>query len=283
MRTVVTRFAPSPTGRLHLGHAYAAWFAWNAARRPGGHFLLRIEDIDAARCRPAYADAIREDLAWLGLAWEGPVLVQSERLPAYASALARLRDEHLLYPCFCSRTDIRAALAAPQGPGGAPVYPGTCRARTDADRQARIAAGDPHAWRLDIAAALHRAGPLTWREGAETHPVDLAGWGDPILGRRDIPASYHLCATLDDAAQGVTLVTRAEDLRPAAPLHRLLQALFGWPAPAYAHHTLLRDAGGARLAKRAGARAIADLRDAGMSAAECLARASALAAHPPAA
>lgn len=261
----VTRFAPSPTGYLHLGHAYAARVAWRAARGSGGRFLLRIEDIDAARCRPAFTAAILEDLAWLGLAWDGEVMVQSARMAAYAAALDQLRDMALLYPCFCSRAaiarEVAAAAGAPQGPDGAPLYPGTCRRLGAAERAERIAAGETHAWRLDMAEAARRAGPLTRREHGLMLPCRPEMFGDVVLGRRDAPASYHLCATLDDAAQGITLVTRGEDLRPAADLHRLLQALFGWPAPDYAHHPLITGPDGARLAKRTGAPRLRDVAD----------------------
>ncbi len=273
----ITRFAPSPTGPLHLGHAFAARFAWERARAGAGRFLIRIEDIDAGRCRPEYAEAALADLAWLGFPSEGEILVQSARLPHYAAALARLREAGLLYPCFCSRADVQreiaGAAAAPHGPDGSPRYPGTCRALAAGERQARLDAGLPHSWRLDMAAALRRVPPLTYREAGERHLADPSGFGDVVLGRRDAPASYHLCATLDDAAQGVTLVTRGEDLRPAASLHRLLQALLGWPEPEYAHHPLICGLDGARLSKRNGAVAIAALREAGFTPGQVLARA----------
>lgn len=271
----VTRFAPSPTGLLHLGHAHAALFAWRLARAaPGGRFLLRLEDIDETRCRPAYAEAALEDLAWLGLDWDGPVRVQSRHMADYRAALDRLAARGLLYPCFCTRADIAreiaAAGAAPQGPDG-PLYPGTCRRLPPAERRARLARGEAHALRLDMAAALAALGgqALSFRElGEGMLRCDPARFGDAVLARKEVPASYHLCVTHDDALQGVTLVTRGADLKPATELHRLLQALLGWPAPAYAHHALMLGEDGRRLAKREGARALRDLRAAGRTAAE---------------
>jgi len=262
---IVTRFAPSPTGLLHLGHAASALAGWRRARAEGGRFLLRIEDIDATRCRPAFTAAILEDLAWLGLDWDGPVRVQSAHLADYAAALAALTARGLLYSCFCTRAEIAAHLSAPHGPEGA-IYPGTCRHLTSTERQDRIAAGEPHAWRLDVAAAARQAGPLTWFEEAEGQlPADPLAFGDVVLARKDVPASYHLCVTHDDAAQGVTLVTRGVDLKPATAIHRLIQALMGWPAPAYAHHDLLTDATGRRLAKRDAALTLRAMRAAGLS------------------
>ncbi len=247
---VTTRFAPSPTGLLHLGSAYAAFVAWRRAREAGGRFLLRIEDIDQSRSRPEFAAAIEDDLRWLGFDWDGPVRVQSAHLDDYRATLDRLQAMGLLYPCFCSRADIAAAANAPHGPEG-PIYPGTCRDLPATDAADRIAAGAPHAMRLDIAEAIGRTGPLTWfEEGEGRLPCDPAAFGDPVLARRDAPASYHLCVTHDDALQGVTLVTRGKDLRPATSLHRLLQALLDWPEPAYAHHGLLLNEAGRRYAKR---------------------------------
>jgi glutamyl-Q tRNA(Asp) synthetase len=272
--SITTRFAPSPTGLLHLGHAHAALTAWRRARREGGRFLLRLEDIDTTRCRPDFAEAILEDLAWLGLDWNGPVRVQSQHLPDYAATLAQLSARGLLYPCFCTRAEIvrevARAASAPHGPDGAPLYPGTCRALASAERARRIAAGAPHAMRLDMARALELcAQQLTFEEDGEgtivCHPERF---GDVVLARRDIPASYHLCVTHDDALQGVSLVTRGEDLKPATDLHRLLQALMGWPVPRYAHHGLLTDPTGRRLAKRDHAATLRDLRAQGHSAAE---------------
>lgn len=268
---IVTRFAPSPTGYLHLGHAYSALAGWRAARAAGGRFLLRIEDIDRTRCRPEFTQAILEDLAWLGIDWDGPVRIQSRHFAEYRTTLNALETRGLLYPCFCTRAEIAAAASAPQGPEG-PVYPGTCRHLSDAARAARIAAGAPYALRLDMAAALAAIpGPLSFAEQGRgrlvCHP---ARFGDVVLARKDTPASYHLCVTHDDALQGVTLVTRGEDLLAATDIHRLLQALMGWPEPAYAHHRLLTDTTGRRLAKRDGARSLRDLRAAGLSPAEIL-------------
>lgn len=277
--SITTRFAPSPTGYLHLGHARAALLAWRRVREAGGRFLLRIEDIDIARCRPDYAEAIEQDLAWLGLAWDGPVRVQSRHLGEYGAVLDELAGRGLLYPCFCSRADILREVAdadaAPHSPDGAPIYPGTCRALSADERTARIAAGQRYALRLDMARATACvAGPLRYEEAGEgTIPCHPERFGDAVLARKDAPASYHLCVTHDDALQGVTCVTRGEDLRPATDLHRLLQALMGWPAPAYAHHALLRDASGRRLAKRDGAATLRDLRAAGAQPIDILATA----------
>ena len=262
-----TRFAPSPTGHLHLGHAFAALFARERAG-PGGRFVLRLEDIDPGRCRPHFAAAIAEDLRWLGLEWDGSARVQSEHLPDYAAVLAGLAARGLLFPCFCTRAvvarEVAAAAHAPHGPDGAALYPGTCRALTPAERAERIARGEPHAWRIDMARAVRVAGPLSrWEEGEGALPCRPERFGDVVLGRKDAPVSYHLCATHDDALAGVTLVTRAEDLRPAADLHRLLQALSGWPAPRYAHHRLLAGADGRRLSKRTGAPSLRGLRETG--------------------
>jgi len=271
-REVVTRFAPSPTGRLHIGHAYSALFAWQTARRADGRFLLRIEDIDAGRCDPAFEAGIHEDLEWLGLDWDGPVLRQSERLNAYAEVLARLKAEGLVYPCFCTRKDIRAEVAragaAPHGPLGA-VYPGTCRTLSRAERAVRERAGRAAALRLDAGAAAAHVGLLTWHDLARgPQPVDLEGVGDVVLARKDIATSYHLAVTVDDAAQGVTLVTRGEDLLEATAVHRVLQALLDLPVPQWHHHPLKTDEHGRRLAKRDAARSIAGLRAAGHSPAE---------------
>jgi glutamyl-Q tRNA(Asp) synthetase len=273
----VTRFAPSPTGFLHLGHAHSALAGWRRARAAGGRFLLRLEDIDPGRCRPDYAAAIAEDLAWLGLDWDGEVRVQSAHLAEYRAALASLEARGLLYPCFCTRADIAREIAAsagaphlaPMGPEG-PPYPGTCRRLTPAQRAARIAAGEAHALRLDMGRALALAPPeLSFAEEGEGRlRCDPGRFGDVVLARKDAPASYHLCVTHDDALQGVTLVTRGVDLKPATDLHRLIQALMDWPEPAYAHHPLLTDAAGRRLAKRDRAATLRDLRAAGHSPAE---------------
>ena len=298
--SIVTRFAPSPTGYLHLGHAFSALFAWRRARESGGRFLLRLEDIDPARCRPQFADAILEDLAWLGLDWDGEVRVQSEHLSEYRTVLDALRARGLLYPCFCSRADIQLSATAPQTPDGAPLYPGTCRALSEDQRSARIAAGERYALRLNMQRALasntplpqagevgerrepgegaaKRPVPLTFEEAGEgTIPCHPEQFGDVVLARKDTPASYHLCVTHDDAVQGVTLVTRGADLKPATNLHRLLQSLMGWPVPAYAHHELLTDATGRRLAKRDRAATLRDLRARGHSPAEVRALATPL-------
>ncbi|WP_291295091.1 tRNA glutamyl-Q(34) synthetase GluQRS [Elioraea sp.] len=272
--TPVTRFAPSPTGRLHLGSAHSALFAWRLAREAGGRFLLRIEDIDRTRCRTEYALAILDDLAWLGLDWDGEVRMQSAHFAEYGAVLSRLSARGLLYPCFCTRADIareiEAAGGAPHGADG-PLYPGLCRNIPETERQARVAAGEPHAVRLDIARAMAGVpGPLMCEEVGEgtfaANPAPL--FGDVVLARKDTPASYHFAVTHDDALQGITLVTRGDDLKPAVHLHRLLQALMGWPVPRWRHHPLLRGPGGARLAKRDGAAGIAALRTAGRSAAE---------------
>lgn len=271
MTAIVTRFAPSPTGRLHLGHAYSALLAHDRARAAGGRFLPRIEDIDATRSRAAHGAAIEADLRWLGLTWDGPVLFQSARLEVYAAALARLRAMELLYPCFCTRAAIAASLSAPHG-GPERVYPGTCRALPEAARTARIASGARHAWRLDMTAAVAaaesaesgEAGPLVWAdEIAGTVGADPAAHGDVVLARKDAPASYHLAVTVDDAAQGVTHVVRGRDLFAATDVHRLLQALLGLPTPVYRHHALLTGADGRRLAKRDGAPTLESMRLAG--------------------
>ena len=263
-----TRFAPSPTGYLHLGHAHSALFA----ARSGSRFLLRIEDIDATRCRPEFTTALLEDLAWLGLAWAGPPRVQSTRMAAYGATLAVLRRRGLPYPCFCTRGDIAAAIAAAHGT--AAVYPGTCRNLPPAHAEARIAAGRPYALRLDTARALAETGPLAFTDLIHgRRRCTPAAQGDVVLARKDIPASYHLCVTQDDAEQGVTLVTRGDDLLEATDIQRLLQALMGWPEPLYAHHGLITDAEGRRLAKRDQAPTLRAMRASGMSPAEVRARA----------
>ena len=269
MTGLVTRFAPSPTGYLHVGHAYSAWIGWRAARDAGGRFLLRIEDTDFGRCRPEYEAAIFEDLAWLGLDWDGPVWRQSARMPAYTEALDRLGAMGLLYPCFCSRQDIQNEIArmasAPHGPDG-PLYPGICRRLSPDERRERLAAGTPHVLRLDVAAATTMAGPLTWDDlEAGRQPALPDTLGDAVLARKELATSYHLAVVVDDAAQGITLVTRGLDLFHATHLHRLLQALLDLPVPAYRHHRLLTDAAGKRLAKRSDAASIQALRKAGTS------------------
>ena len=236
--TLITRFAPSPTGNLHLGHAHAALYAWLRARAAGGVFLLRMEDIDSQRCRPAFAKAIIEDLRWLGLDWDGGVRVQSDHLSEYASVVTALASRGLVYRCFCSRADVARAGSAPHGPEGA-IYPGTCRSISTQAGRVR-APHEPFAWRLNMQAALLEV------PGA----VDAACFGDVVIARRDSPGSYHLCSVHDDAVQSVTLVTRGEDLAAVRPLHALLQKLCGWPQPHYEHFALLTDTTGRRLSKR---------------------------------
>jgi glutamyl-Q tRNA(Asp) synthetase len=273
----VTRFAPSPTGYLHLGHVRSALEGWRAARDAGGRFLLRLEDIDRTRCREEYAGAILEDLAWLGLDWDGEVRRQSEHFDDYRAALARLAGLGVLYPCFCTRreieTEISGAGGAPQGEAG-PAYPGTCRRLGPVERAQRQGAGLDYALRLDVARALALTGPLAWTEEGGGAPrrvsADPAGLGDVVLARKEVPASYHLSVTVDDAIQGVSLVTRGADLGPSTHVHRLLQALLGLPTPRYRHHELLTDATGRRLAKRDHALTIRAMRAAGASPDEIL-------------
>lgn len=261
-----TRFAPSPTGWLHLGHAFAALFA--AREADGGRFLIRLEDIDATRARPEYEEAIFEDLAWLGLSWEKPVRRQSDHLDDYRAALSQLEAQGLLYPCFCTRREIQDEIAragnAPQGPDG-PLYPGTCRHLDADERQQRLASGVAYALRLDVSKALKLLdAPLTFTELSRGEvTADPSIFGDVVLARKDTPASYHLAVVVDDALQGITLVTRGEDLLPATHLHRLLQHLLGLPVPRWHHHRLITDETGKRLAKRDDARSLRSLREAG--------------------
>jgi glutamyl-Q tRNA(Asp) synthetase len=262
----VTRFAPSPTGWLHLGHAHAALFAHEKAA--DGRFLIRLEDIDSTRARPEYEDAIFEDLAWLGLNWERPVRRQSDHWDDYRAALAKLEALALLYPCFCTRREIQEEIAragnAPQGPDG-PLYPGACRNRSADECSERIAAGEAYALRLDVAKATRLVSKeLVWVDcghGSFTAKPDV--FGDVVLARKDTPASYHLAVVVDDALQGITLVTRGEDLLEATHLHRLLQELLGLPVPKWHHHRLITDETGKRLAKRDDARSLRSLRTAG--------------------
>ena len=255
-----SRFAPSPTGRLHLGHAYSAVIGHDRAQAEGGRFLLRIEDLDQTRSRAEFVAGIEEDLHWLGLEWDGQPLVQSRRSAEYAEALERLKVTGLVYPCFCTRADIAAALAAPHGPHAA--YPGTCRGLPD-DPERR--ASEPHSWRLDSAQALEIAGMPSWTEedGADFDavPGEIA---DEILARKDAPAAYHLACVVDDAASGVTLVVRGADLRSSTPIQRLLQQLLGLPEPRYLHHPLVVHEDGRRLAKRDLAPTLAELRARGV-------------------
>jgi glutamyl-Q tRNA(Asp) synthetase len=282
---IVTRFAPSPTGELHLGGAYSAWIGWHRAREAGGRFLVRIEDIDRRRCRREHEQSILADLRWLGLAWDGEVRRQSEHFADYGAALDRLDALGLVYPCFCSRAaigrEIAAAADAPHGPDG-PLYPGTCRALTPAERRARLAAGHELCLRLDAARAAARAGPYGFVD--ETHGP-IAGQplllGDFVLARKDTPTSYHLAVTVDDHLQGVTLVTRGEDVLPSTHVHVLLQKILGYATPRYAHHKLLRDASGRRLAKRDRDMTIRAMRETGLTPQQVVERALAAAAAAP--
>ncbi|MEG3088363.1 tRNA glutamyl-Q(34) synthetase GluQRS [Sphingomonas sp. PB4P5] len=258
-KQVVTRFAPSPTGRLHLGHAFSAVQSHDRARAAGGRFLLRIEDIDGMRSRPEHVAGIVEDLRWLGLDWDGDMLFQSTRLDAYQAALDTLKAQGLLYRCYCTRAEIAQSLSAPHGPGA--VYPGTCRHAAPRD-------DTQHAWRIDmakaVALAVAVAGPLDWHdELAGVHRADPLAQGDVVLARKDAPA-YHLAVVVDDAFQGVTHIVRGEDLRAATDIHRLLQHLLGLPTPIYRHHPLLLGTDGDRLAKRNGAPGLAALRAQGV-------------------
>ena len=278
MTAIVTRFAPSPTGRLHLGHAYAALFAQHRAREGGGRFLLRIEDIDRSRCRPEFEAGIFEDLAWLGLQWETPVRRQSDHTGDYRAALDALASRGLLYPCFCSRKEIQAEIAAavgaPQGPPGGgpegPLYPGTCRELSDSKRAARMKKGEAYALRLDVSKAKNKLGSLTfteWGAGPDgEHGEQLVRpelLGDVVLARKDMPASYHLAVVVDDARQGMTLVVRGIDLFHATHIQRLLQAVLGLPTPAYQHHPLILDAEGKKFSKRDQSMTLRALRDGG--------------------
>lgn len=270
--TVITRFAPSPTGNLHLGHAYSALFAASEANSGGGRFLLRIEDIDRTRCRPVFETQIFDDLAWLGLSWEMPVRRQSEHFDDYAAVLDRLREAGLVYPCFCTRKDIQAEIkaagGAPHGPDG-PVYPGTCRYLSADQRRDRIEDGNAYAMRLNMAEAVRRCGPLTWHDiDAGEIAARPARFGDVVLGRKDTPTSYHLAVTCDDHLQQVSLVTRGRDLFDATDVHRLLQALLDLEVPAYRHHQLLLGDDGRRFAKRDRSLTIKSLRDRGHTAAD---------------
>lgn len=260
---MLTRFAPSPTGELHLGHAYSAALAHDAARAAGGRLRIRIDDIDGSRSREEFVAASLADLRWLGVDWDGDPVRQSAHLGHYAAALETLRARGLVYPCFCTRADIAASLAAPHGPSGA-VYPGTCRHLDDAERERRTAR-EPHCWRLDMARGLALAGNLTWEEqGGGVRAADPAAHGDVVLARKDAPASYHLASTLDDAAMGVSHVIRGADLIASTDVHRLLQALLGLPVPVYRHHGLVCGPDGKRLAKRDAAASLASLRAGGV-------------------
>jgi glutamyl-Q tRNA(Asp) synthetase len=283
----VFRFAPSPNGYLHLGHALSAILNYEAALKSGGRFLLRIEDIDATRCRPEYEAAIYEDLAWLGLAWEQPVRRQSEHLDDYRAAIDRLSDAGLLYPAFESRAELARLVASrertapwPRDPDGAPLYAGKARMLTAAERERLVESGAPFALRLDLNAALARlSAPLTWHDEG-SGPAGETGrivarpeaWGDVILARKETPTSYHLSVVVDEALQGITHVVRGEDLFWSTSVHRLLQELLGLPAPRYRHHRLVRDGAGRKLAKSTHSTALRELRVAGATPAEVRAR-----------
>jgi glutamyl-Q tRNA(Asp) synthetase len=277
MSPPVFRFAPSPNGYLHLGHALSGLINFEMARAAGGRLLLRIEDIDRARCRPQYEEAIYEDLAWLGIRWEEPVRRQSAHFDDYRAALARLEELGLVYPSFESRGEIAALVGArearspwPRDPDGAPLYPGDARALSPAERSRGLASGKPYAIRLDMAAAIARVGPLTWSEsGRESEGGTVTAapeeWGDVVLARKDTPTSYHLSVVVDDARQGVTHVVRGQDLFRSTSVHRLLQALLGLASPQYHHHRLILDAEGQKLSKSTRATALRALRDGGAS------------------
>jgi glutamyl-Q tRNA(Asp) synthetase len=273
----VFRFAPSPNGYLHLGHAYSALLNSDRARECGGKFLLRIEDIDAMRCRPEYEAAIYEDLAWLGMAWETPVRRQSEHFAAYLDAIDKLSAQGLVYPSFESRAEIARLVEArekdapwPRDPDGAPLYPGAAKSLSSAERRQRMASGAPYALRLDMDAAIARAGSLAWTEqgagpNGETGAVAARpeAWGDVILGRKETPTSYYLSVVIDDALQGVTEIVRGEDLFWSTSVHRLLQQLLRLPQPVYRHHRLIRDEAGQKLSKSTQATGLRELRAAG--------------------
>jgi glutamyl-Q tRNA(Asp) synthetase len=270
----VFRFAPSPNGYLHLGHAFSALMNHEMAMATGGSLLLRIENIDGERCRPEFEQAIYDDLHWLGLDWEKPVRRQSQHFDDYAEALRRLDQRGLLYPCFCSRSDVMHAVTDhldwPRDPDGSPIYPGTCRHLSVDERRRRLAEGQPAAYRLDMGAALAEAGDeIGWRECGGGNGRDVMAesflWGDAVLARKDVPASYHIAVVVDDALQGVTDVVRGEDLFMATSLHRLLQVLLDLPAPCYHHHELLRDAAGRKLSKSLRAKSIRALRYEGLT------------------
>jgi len=278
----VFRFAPSPNGYLHLGHACSALLNADLARRSGGRLLLRIEDIDPARCRPEFEAAIEEDLGWLGIGWEQPVRRQSEHLADYRAALDQLSAQGLIYPAFESRADIARQVAAreaagpwPRDPDGAPLYPGSARSMPHPERDRLLQSGAAYAWRLDMAAAIARAGALTWIEQgsgpdgeAGEIPARPQAWGDVILARKDTPTSYHLSVVVDDALQGVSDVVRGQDLFHATAVHRLLQQLLGLPQPAYRHHRLVRDEAGRKLAKSSRSTGLRELRAAGATVAD---------------
>jgi glutamyl-Q tRNA(Asp) synthetase len=282
MTPPVFRFAPSPNGHLHLGHALSALVNFDMARAAGGRLLLRIEDIDRTRCRPEYEAAIFEDLAWLGIEWETPVRRQSEHFADYRAALQRLQDMRLTFPAFESRSELAHLVAdresharEPRDPDGVPLYPGTARLMSDEERRERIAAGHPYAIRLDMAAARDWAGPLQWTETGSgplgehgAIPAVPEAWGEVILGRKDTPTSYHLSVVIDDALQGVTNVVRGQDLFWSTSVHRLLQSLLDLPEPVYHHHRLVLDEAGSKLSKSSRSTGLRELRARGVTSAE---------------
>ena len=281
MKPPIFRFAPSPNGYLHLGHALSALIDFEMARALDGRFLLRVEDIDATRCRPEFEQAIYQDLAWFGIAWEEPVRRQSENLDAYRDALGKLEAQGLVYPSFESRADIARHIAQhtgapwPHDPDGSPLYPGTAKRLTPEERARRIAEGQPYALRLDTSAAMKRTGALTWveigadpKQNHETQMAEPQAWGDVVLARKDTPTSYHLSVVVDDALQGVTHVVRGQDLYQATSVHRVLQTLLALPAPLYHHHRLILDAEGHKLSKSTQATALRELRQQGKTAAD---------------
>ena len=268
----ILRFAPSPNGRLHLGHAYSALLTWRAATQLGGSALLRIEDIDTERCKPEFVAGIYEDLHWLGLDWPEPVMIQSERMGVYADAGNRLRNMNLLYPCFCSRAEIAAA-ATGTDPDGAPLYPGTCKHLHRGEQIERLQRGDPVQFRLDTDAAMERAGMLTFTvvgplvtDRPQIRHARPERWGDVVLQRKGTPTSYHLSVVVDDAAQAITHVTRGRDMEAATDIHVLLQMLLGLPSPIYHFHRLILDDEGKKLAKSKGSESLTDLRAKGWTA-----------------
>ncbi|WP_028034801.1 tRNA glutamyl-Q(34) synthetase GluQRS [Chelativorans sp. J32] len=279
MTVPVFRFAPSPNGALHLGHAYSALRNYSMASAVGGRFLLRIEDIDTTRCTPELEAAIYRDLSWLGIEWEEPVRRQSEHLADYTEALERLIEAELVYPSFMSRGEVRAYIADreadgttwPRDPEGAPLFPPVDRSRSESERRRRMEEGEPCAWRLDVEAALaYVARPFFWEEGGngpegETGPIAAKPglWGDVVIARKEVPTSYHLSVVVDDALQGITHVVRGRDLFHATAVHRLLQELLGLPVPHYHHHALILGEDGRKLSKSRGDTGIAALRDAG--------------------
>jgi glutamyl-Q tRNA(Asp) synthetase len=282
LQSVVTRFAPSPTGELHLGSAYSAWTGWHRAREAGGTFLVRIEDTDIRRCRREYETAILADVKWLGFDWDGGVRRQSEHFATYGKVLDQLDQRGLIYPCFCSRAEIEREVAAsanaPHGPDG-PLYPGTCRHLSVQERRDRVAAGHEHCLRLDADRAAGQAGPYHFVDESvgriEGQPRLM---GDFVIARKDMPTSYHLSVTVDDHLQGVTLVTRGIDVLPSTHVHGLLQKLLGYAAPHYAHHRLLTDTTGRRFAKRDRDMTIRAMRESGREPEEVVGRALAAAA-----